>query len=70
MSLLPATSSEPGVSGTTVYLNGGPDLSDPLSRVEGCGRELLMPKEAIGEYGFVARFRDTAGNLVALHSIP
>ncbi len=61
--------SKPSGSGTTVYLNGGKDLSDPLSRVESAGGKIVMPKTSIGEYGFVARFQDTEGNVVALHSM-
>ncbi len=67
--LVQGPGSEPGVSGTTIYLNGGKDLSDPLSRVESAGGVIVMPKTSIGEYGFVARFKDTEGNIVALHSM-
>lgn len=59
----------PSQEGTTVYLNGGDDLSDPLSRVEAAGGKITMPKTAIGENGFIAQFLDTEGNKVAFHSM-
>lgn len=55
-------------NGITVYLNGGEDLSDPLSRVEAAGGKIIMPKTSIGENGFMAQFIDTEGNRLALHS--
>jgi predicted enzyme related to lactoylglutathione lyase len=60
---------EPSTKGTLVYLNGGDDLSIPLSKVEAAGGKILMPKTAIGENGFMAYFSDTEGNKVAFHSI-
>lgn len=60
---------KPSMDGSTVYLNGGDDLSIPLSRVEAAGGKVLMPKTDIGEHGFIAQFTDTEGNRVALHSM-
>ena len=60
---------EPTAEGTMVYLNGGDDLAEPLSRVEEAGGEVLMQKTAIGENGFMAIFKDSEGNLVAFHSM-
>lgn len=59
----------PSTSGPLVYLNGGDDLSIPLSRVESAGGKVIMPKTSIGENGFMAIFSDTEGNRVALHSM-
>lgn len=60
----------PATTGTTVYLDGGNDLSAPLSRVESAGGTILLPKTAIGgNRGFIALFIDTEGNKVGLHSI-
>lgn len=60
----------PATTGTTVYLDGGNDLSAPLSRVENAGGTILLPKTAIGgNRGFIALFIDTEGNKVGLHSI-
>ena len=58
----------PTADGVTVYLNGGKDLSLPLSRVETYGGKVLMPKTDIGENGYMAQFLDTEGNKIALHS--
>ncbi len=59
----------PSTDGSTVYLNGGEDLSTPLSKVEGAGGQIFMPKMNIDENGFIAQFIDTEGNRVALHSM-
>lgn len=59
----------PSMEGSLVYLNGGDDLSVPLSRVEEAGGEVLVPKMAIGEHGHIAIFKDTEGNRVAFHSL-
>ena len=60
----------PAMTGTTVYLDGGNDLSVPLSRVEGAGGKVILPKTAIGENrGFIALFIDTEGNKVGFHSL-
>ena len=60
---------KPGATGTLIYLNAGEDLSPILDRVEGAGGEVVMPKTSIGSNGFVARFKDTEGNLIGLHSM-
>ncbi len=59
----------PSQTGTLVYLNGGQDLSEPLSRVEAAGGKITLPKTGIGGNGFMAHFIDTEGNKVALHSM-
>jgi hypothetical protein len=59
----------PGMTGTVVYLNGGDDLSGPLSRVEAAGGQIIVPKSDIGENGFFAFFIDSEGNKVGLHSM-
>jgi predicted enzyme related to lactoylglutathione lyase len=60
---------EPSANGSLVYLNGGDDLSIPLSKVEGAGGKIILPKTSIGENGFMAHFIDTEGNKIALHSM-
>jgi len=58
------------MTGTTVYLDGGNDLSVPLGRVEGAGGKVILPKTAVGgNRGFIALFIDTEGNKVGFHSI-
>ncbi len=60
---------EPSQAGPLVYLNGGDDLSEALSRVEKAGGKIIVPKTAIGKHGYMAQFTDTEGNRVALHSM-
>ncbi len=60
---------EPSMTGTLIYLNGGDDLSVPLSKVESAGGKILMPKTSIGPNGFMAHLIDTEGNKIALHSM-
>jgi hypothetical protein len=60
----------PTDKGTLVYLNGGNDLSKVLSRVEGAGGRVVLPKTMITkEYGYMAIFIDTEGNKIGLHSM-
>ena len=35
---------QPSAKAATIYLNGGRDLSDPLSRVEAAGGKILVPR--------------------------
>ncbi|MFT5142487.1 MAG: putative enzyme related to lactoylglutathione lyase [Rhodothermales bacterium] len=59
----------PSTVGPLIYLNGGPDLNEVLSRVEAAGGRVVMPKTLISERaGHFALFIDTEGNRLALHS--
>lgn len=55
--------------GALLYLNGGDDLSVALSKVEKAGGKVLQEKTSIGANGFMAIFKDTEGNRIALHSM-
>ena len=60
---------KPSSEGAVIYLNGGEDLSTPLSRVEEAGGKVIMPKTRISdEIGYMAIFSDTEGNKLAFHS--
>jgi predicted enzyme related to lactoylglutathione lyase len=60
---------KPSADGAKVYLNGNPDLSQPLSKVERAGGKVVMPKTKVNdEIGFMGYFADSEGNVVALHS--
>jgi uncharacterized protein len=60
----------PSREGTLIYLNGGNNLENVLSKVEGAGGKLIVPKTQISpEMGHFAVFFDTEGNKMALHSI-
>ena len=59
----------PSSFGTLVYLNGNPDLSFVLEKVESIGGSVILPKTLINEQaGFMAIIMDTEGNRVGLHS--
>ena len=59
----------PAMEGINVYLNGDPDLSAILEKVEQENGKILMPKTLIDEQtGYIAFFADTEGNRVGLHS--
>lgn len=60
---------KPSAEGSLVYLNGGDDLATPLGRVKAAGGQVVMPKTAIGENGFMAVIMDTEGNRIAFHSM-
>jgi len=59
----------PSQTGTLVYLNGSQDFDGMLKRVAAGGGTVVMPRTSIGEHGFIARFVDTEGNAVAIHSM-
>jgi predicted enzyme related to lactoylglutathione lyase len=50
------------MTGALIYLNGGDDLSVPLSEVEAAGDKILLPKTSTDPNGFMAHFTDTEGN--------
>lgn len=61
---------KPSLDGTLVYISANPDLQKALDKVERNGGKVLQPKTKItDEYGFMAIFRDTEGNRIALHSM-
>jgi uncharacterized protein len=60
---------KPTQDGILIYLNGGEDLSFPLSKVEAAGGKIITAKKQITpEIGFMAVFIDIEGNKIALHS--
>jgi predicted enzyme related to lactoylglutathione lyase len=59
----------PSDKGVLIYLNGGDDLNNILSKVENAGGKILVTKTLINEdIGFYGIFFDTEGNKIALHS--
>jgi len=54
--------------GTRIYLNCQGKLDAVASRVEKAGGEIMQPKFAIGEHGYIVMIRDSEGNTVGLHS--
>lgn len=59
---------KPSIDGSKVYLNANPNLSAVLDRVEYSGGKVVLPKTSIGDFGHMAFFIDTEGNVVGLHS--
>ena len=62
---------EPSGNGAIIYMDRGEDLDTPLSKVEGAGGKIILPKTkngANGEFGFIAHFIDSEGNRIGLHS--
>lgn len=60
---------KPSKDGSLVYLHV--DSIDPtLELINGNGGKTLMPRQSIGQHGFIAHFKDTEGNRVALHESP
>jgi uncharacterized protein len=67
-SLIKGESYEPSHAGTVVYFSVE-DIPETLRRINAIGGKTLMPKTAIGQYGFIAQYEDTEGNRLALHSM-
>ena len=60
---------KPSMDGAVIYLNGNPDLSDALGKIEAAGGQILMGKTHISpEVGNMAFFMDCEGNKLGLHS--
>jgi predicted enzyme related to lactoylglutathione lyase len=59
---------KPSDNGIRIYFTA-PDIDATLEKAAANGGEILMPRTSIGEYGFIAQFRDTEGNRIAIHSM-
>ena len=66
-SLVKADGYTPSHAGTLVYMTVD-DIDKTLAGINANGGKTLLPRTAIGEYGFIAHFQDSEGNRVALHS--
>lgn len=62
----PARNTKEGV--LIYFTSPSGDLNNELSRIEKAGGRVVVPRESIGEHGFIAVFLDTEGNRVAIHS--
>lgn len=59
----------PSEIGPLLYLNGGEDLNNVLSKVNEAGGRVVMEKTFLSESaGYFAMFIDSEGNRLALHS--
>ena len=67
--LVKSAQHKPSTDGVVLYLNGNPDLSVALVKIEKAGGKVAMPKTHISnDIGYMAIFIDSEGNKVALHS--
>jgi len=67
-SLVKADGYKPSTAGTLVYFSVH-DIEATLTKVKDKAGRVLTPKTSIGQYGFIAHFRDCEGNRVGLHSM-
>lgn len=56
---------KPSTSGSLIYLSVS-NIDETLKKIKSQGGEILFPKTAAGEYGYVAEFKDLEGNRIAL----
>lgn len=66
--LIQADGRTPSKTGTLVYFEVG-NVDDALAKVQSAGGSVVLPK-ASGDFGAIAHFQDSEGNLVAFHSKP
>ncbi len=59
--------SKPSTDGTVIYLNAYPRIQPVIDRIEPAGGKILLTKTKIMA-GYIARFLDSEGNQVGLHS--
>lgn len=45
------------------------DCAVECQRAQDVGAEVMKPKFAIGEYGFISLIKDSEGNIIGLHSL-
>jgi hypothetical protein len=68
-SLVKSKAYKPSLTGMTVYFSV-PSVAAAIRKVRARGGKVLMPRTSIGKWGgFIAQFKDTEGNRVALHSM-
>lgn len=60
---------EPKDNGTLVYFNADSGMDNIIDRIKENGGSILTPRTQISpEHGYMAVFKDSEGNRVALHS--
>lgn len=57
----------PSKEGTLIYFEVQ-DMNTTLKKIEAEKVQILFPKTAIGEFGFISHFIDSEGNRIGLHS--
>jgi predicted enzyme related to lactoylglutathione lyase len=64
----PGLGAKPCANGTRVYLSCEGIIDDVISRVDGAGGKIILPKSKMGDVGWIAMIMDSEGNTVGLHS--
>jgi predicted enzyme related to lactoylglutathione lyase len=60
---------KPSAEGSLIYLNADGKIDEIIGRIENAGGKMVMPKTLVtDDIGYIAYFKDTEGNKVALHS--
>ncbi|WP_247237053.1 VOC family protein [Telluribacter sp. SYSU D00476] len=64
------TAYHPSHEGPLLYLDGGDDMTELLSRVEIAGGRIIREKTQVSpSFGYMALFEDTEGNRLAIRSL-
>lgn len=62
--------SQPSLGGVAIYLDGGHDLSNILTKVESAGGSIVIEKTYLSpEAGFIGMFVDSEGNKIGLQNM-
>lgn len=60
---------KPSADGPIIYFHAGAELTPMLERAVKAGGKVVMPKTKVSdEVGYIAKFTDSEGNTIALHS--
>jgi predicted enzyme related to lactoylglutathione lyase len=64
----PGLGAKPCANGIRVYLSCEGVIDEVISRVDGAGGKIILPKSKMGDVGWIAMIMDSEGNTVGLHS--
>ena len=59
---------QPGKEGAQIFFNVDGTMDAVLQRITRADGTVLMSKTGIGEFGYIASFLDSEGNMIGLHS--
>ena len=59
---------QPGQQGAQIFFNVDGKMEATIQRISAAGGQILMPRTDIGEFGYIASFLDSEGNMLGLHS--
>jgi len=67
--LVSSAEGKPSPDGPIIYFHAGDELTPMLERAVNAGGKVVLPKTKISdEVGYIAKFSDSEGNTIALHS--